>query len=190
MKTSSSANRPTHVPDSCSSGVKQEPNHTLDSPTKLKNDSGAKRGSVPKLYRNRLAKTWPISQKKLPISTPHGVEGMHSHLKEEVYKKIQKIDWRRLVRSGENASHSSQRVAPCGAKESKAGEVLTTYDRRQQLVACPIGLTSTIMSTASSGSINALSETYADLVDRWISEESTLDHLPDNVYPYTRLHCQ
>lgn len=45
----------------------------------------------------------------------------------------------------------------------------------------PVGVGPTALCSQSFASSEAVSETFADLVDRWISEESSLDTLPSNV---------
>lgn len=92
----------------------------------------------------------------------------------------------------EHVNSGSRQSRPGGSKSDaerktksvsigKPETLMTERERRLQLFASRLESSSTVFSTASVVSVNTVSDTFADLIDRWVSEESILEHLPPNV---------
>lgn len=107
-----------------------------------------------------------------------------------------KNDYSSLGRDNDNVQNSSGEIAPVlrvqPARRSESrnslyrdGRKVATKPTREstilKLFTSRLESSSTVFSTASAVSIETVSDTFADLIDRWISEESILEHLPDNV---------
>lgn len=76
-------------------------------------------------------------------------------------------------------SNCTSNLADC--KTTKGIEMKCAKNGVPSSSVAPNGYGSTILCSQSSASSETVSQTFADLVDRWISEESSLETLPPNV---------
>lgn len=173
--------RPGKVADPGLKEVELKPKQIAMSSSNSKFHDNVKNSAVLGSSRGRLVRTWPNPYEKVAVSMAPKMTEKHHRLKKEVYKKLQRIDWKGLIQSSENAESSLRQAGFCGATSLEWEEPLMVQEKRRQCFASQTGSNSNEILTRSAGRSDAFSETFEDLVDRWISEESILDHLPDNI---------